>query len=96
MGLRRAMMIGLDGADPMMVKNLIAEGRLPNLEKLLKRGIATNNLDMLGVLPTITPPNWATLATGNYPRTHGITCFFKSYFGKNTRNYRIELGFSEN
>lgn len=82
MGLRRAMMIGLDGADPMMVKNLIAEGRLPNLEKLLKRGIATNNLDMLGVLPTITPPNWATLATGNYPRTHGITCFLNHTLGK--------------
>lgn len=27
---------------------------------------------MLGANPTITPPMWATLATGTYPMTHGI------------------------
>ena len=31
---------------------------------------------MLGAVPPITPPMWTTLATGAYPMTHGITCFF--------------------
>lgn len=82
MGLKRAMMIGLDGADPVVVKRLINEGRMPNLKKLLEEGVATEDLDMLGVFPTVTPPNWATLATGAYPRTHGITCFLNHTLGK--------------
>ena len=69
MSMKRAMMIGLDGADPVVCKRLVAEGRMPNLKKILEQGVATEKLNMMGVLPTITPPNWATLATGCYPRT---------------------------
>lgn len=75
MSLKRAMLLGLDGADPMVIKRMISEGRLPNMKKVMEQGAHTENLDMLGVFPTVTPPNWTTLATGNYPRTHGITCF---------------------
>ena len=32
---------------------------------------------MLGGQPTVTPPMWTTLATGAYPVTHGITCFWR-------------------
>lgn len=82
MSVKRAMMIGLDGADPVVCKRLVEEGRMPNLKKLLEKGVAREGLDMLGVLPTITPPNWATLATGAYPRTHGVTCFLNHTLGK--------------
>lgn len=82
MSKKRAMMIGLDGADPYVCKRLVAEGRMPNLKKLLEKGVAREGLDMMGVLPTITPPNWATLATGVYPRTHGVTCFLNHTLGK--------------
>ncbi|MGI1658283.1 MAG: alkaline phosphatase family protein [Desulfitobacterium sp.] len=82
MAKKRAMMLGLDGADPLLVKRMISEGKLPNMKKLLEQGIATENLDMLGVLPTITPPNWATLACGAYPATHGVTCFLNHTLGK--------------
>lgn len=82
MSKRRAMLLGLDGADPVVVKRMIAEGRLPNLKKIMDEGAHTENLDMLGVFPTVTPPNWTTLATGNYPITHGITCFQNSTEGR--------------
>jgi len=82
MSKKRAMMLGLDGADPVRVKKLIAEGRLPNMKRVLEMGAAAQDLDMLGVFPTVTPPNWTTLATGNYPRTHGITCYLNHTIGK--------------
>lgn len=88
MGNKRAMLLGLDGADPMVVKRMIVEGRLPNMQKIMEQGAHTENLDMLGVFPTVTPPNWTTLATGNYPRTHGITCFQNQTLGRS-------LGLSE-
>lgn len=79
---KRAMLIGLDGADPVVVKRLMDEGRLPAMKKVLDMGVATEHMDMLGVFPTVTPPNWTTIATGNYPRTHGITCFLNHTLGK--------------
>lgn len=82
MTLKRAMLLGLDGADPVVIKRMIAEGRLPNMQKIMEQGAHTENLDMMGVFPTVTPPNWTTLATGNYPRTHGITCFNNQTLGR--------------
>ena len=88
MGKKRAMLLGLDGADPVVIKRLMAEGRMPNLEKLLKEGTATEGINMMGVFPTVTPPNWTTLATGNWPKTHGITCYGNHTLGRS-------LGISE-
>ena len=64
MGLKRAMVIGLDAADPVQVKRLMAEGKMPNLKKLLESGVANENLAMIGCLPSVTPPNWTSIATG--------------------------------
>ncbi|MBS3970689.1 MAG: alkaline phosphatase family protein [Clostridia bacterium] len=73
---KKVMFLGLDGADPMLMKKYIDEGRLPNFKKLIEMGTTTEDLGMQGVLPTITPPNWCSLATGAFPNTHGITCFW--------------------
>jgi len=80
---KRAMMIGLDGADPFVVKKMLDQGRLPNFKKVLEEGTAHKSWTMIGALPSVTPPNWASLATGNWPRTHGITCYHNHTIGKN-------------
>lgn len=79
---KRAMMIGLDGADPFVIRRLISEGKLPNLKRVIEEGTANENLSMIGALPSVTPPNWCSLATGNWPRTHGITCYNNHTLGK--------------
>ena len=43
MGLKRAMVIGLDAADPVQVRRLIDEGKMPNLKKLLENGTANKS-----------------------------------------------------
>lgn len=78
---KKVMMLGLDGADPMLVAKYIKAGKLPNLKKVIEAGVTTTDLAMQGVLPAITPPNWATLATGAWPNTHGITCFWNHTLG---------------
>ena len=52
MSMKRAMMIGLDGADPVVCKRLVAEGRMPNLKKILEQGVATEKLNMICLLDT--------------------------------------------
>lgn len=81
MGLKRAMMIGLDGADPLVIKKMMKMGRLPNIKKVLEEGVSNPSLSMLGAFPSVTPPNWASIGTGNWPRTHGVTCYFNQTIG---------------
>ena len=89
MANKRAMMIGLDGADPLVVKRMIKEGRLPNLKKVLDNGVANDSLWMIGAFPSVTPPNWCSLATGNWPRTHGVTDFMNQTLGKDLQTCEL-------
>lgn len=73
---RKVMVIGLDGMDPDLTKRFVEEGKMPNTKKLIEQGAQKKNLHLLGAMPTITPAQWTTLATGAYPETHGITDFW--------------------
>lgn len=72
----KVMILGVDGFEPKTAKRLMDAGRMPALHEFVKRGSAREDLVLLGAVPTVTPPLWTTLATGAYPATHGITCFF--------------------
>lgn len=65
--------IGFDAPITKSLLKLMKEGLLPNLDDLRKNGVWAKNC--LVPHPTITPPNWTTIATGAYPGTHQITCF---------------------
>lgn len=65
--------LGMDGMDPRFTMKMLREGKMPNVQKLLDRGAANEDLIMLGGHPTITPPMWTTLACGCYAGVHGIT-----------------------
>ncbi|HVJ50018.1 alkaline phosphatase family protein [Desulfitobacterium sp.] len=59
MGEKRSLFLGIDGADPLLMSRFLDEGYLPNIKKFIESGTANKDLGMLGVQPTITPPNWA-------------------------------------
>jgi len=67
----KAMVIGIDSPIAARVYRWAREGKLPALKGLLERGVHAPNC--LVPLPTVTPPNWTTIATGAWPGTHGIT-----------------------
>jgi predicted AlkP superfamily phosphohydrolase/phosphomutase len=67
-----AILIGLDAVVASLFEKYLAEGMLPNAQELIKRGAYTR---AEAVFPGVTPINWATIATGAYPGTHGITDF---------------------
>lgn len=72
----KILVLGLDGMDPKLSKKFVDKGVMPNLKRLIKQGARREDLRMLGAMPTITPAQWTTLATGAYPETHGITDFW--------------------
>jgi len=74
---QKLLVLGVDGMDPKLSRKFMDEGIMPNLQKLLAKGSAREDMGHLGAMPTITPACWTTLATGAYPGTHGITCFWR-------------------
>jgi len=69
----KIVVIGLDAPIVKSLWKLIKEECLPNIKKLVDNGVWMENC--MVPHPTITPPNWTTIATGAYPGTHGITGF---------------------
>lgn len=74
---QKLLILGVDGMDPKLTRRLMDGGRMPNIKQYVDRGSARADLRQLGCLPTITPPCWTSLATGAYPGTHGITCYWR-------------------
>ena len=69
----RVMIIGLDGADLRDVERLSAEGRLPNLSRLMSAGVTAR----LETVANASPIIWTSVATGVMPEKHGIEFFRK-------------------
>ena len=76
----KIVVIGLDAPITKSLWRLVREDHLPNFKKLIENGVWAENC--LVPHPTITPPNWISIATGAYPGTHGITGFHLPFKGK--------------
>ncbi|MHB1132891.1 MAG: alkaline phosphatase family protein [Chloroflexota bacterium] len=69
----KVLFLGIDSPVASAIYKWAKEGKLPNLQKLIDRGVFCQN--GLVPFPTITPPNWTSIATGAWPGTHGVTDF---------------------
>ena len=69
---RRVIVLGFDGLDFSLTRDLMAQGRLPHFSKVAARGT-------FGALGTSTPPQspvaWSSFITGLDPGRHGIFDF---------------------
>ncbi|NJB67996.1 putative AlkP superfamily phosphohydrolase/phosphomutase [Desulfobaculum xiamenense] len=83
----KVMLIGLDCALPHMVERYVAEGYLPTIKKLIEKGTFATHC--MPPYPTVTPPNWATIGTGSFAGTHGVTDFHNHTAGTNPGNENI-------
>jgi len=68
----RTLLIGWDAADWRAIDPLLAEGKMPNLQKLIEGG-TKGNLATLN--PILSPMLWSSIATGKRPYKHGIHGF---------------------
>lgn len=71
---RRLLTIALDGATWDMLDGWIAEGKLPNLARLIAGGVSA---PLESTIPPITTVAWLTFATSKNPARHGVFDFFR-------------------
>lgn len=61
--------IGIDGLDVHSVDELGSQGKLPNLTRLIKRGVYS---EIRSIDPLVSPAIWTTIASGKNPEKHGV------------------------
>jgi predicted AlkP superfamily phosphohydrolase/phosphomutase len=65
----RILCLGLDGADDALVRDLVAQGKLPTLGRLMDEGAFGS---LRSTIPAMTPTAWSSFLTGLNPGEHGI------------------------
>jgi predicted AlkP superfamily phosphohydrolase/phosphomutase len=69
---KRVIVLGFDGLDYALTREMIAQGRLPNLARLAQSGSFT---PLGSSIPPQSPVAWSTFITGVDPGRHGIFDF---------------------
>jgi predicted AlkP superfamily phosphohydrolase/phosphomutase len=70
--MERTVVIGIDGADWRILRDLIERDLLPNIESLCSDG-AVGQLN--SIVPPVSPPAWNSIHTGCNPGKHGVFDF---------------------
>jgi len=86
--LKRMVILGLDGLDPVLADQWIAEGHLPNLKRLSEQGSYSR---LRTTYPSISPVAWSSFMTGVDPARHNIFDFLN----RDVRTYKPKLSSSE-
>ena len=76
---KRAALIGYDCLIPKRLEAMLAQGGLDNFRRFMAEG---SFIPEGYNLPTVTPPSWATICTGAYPRTHGVEDYYYYHEGR--------------
>ncbi|MEM6706254.1 MAG: alkaline phosphatase family protein [Acidobacteriota bacterium] len=81
--VKRLIVVGLDGQDPKLTEQFLAEGKLPNFQKLQESGCYSK---LKTTYPSISPVAWSSFSTGTNPGKHNIFDFLdrdlRSYLPK--------------
>jgi predicted AlkP superfamily phosphohydrolase/phosphomutase len=86
--VRRIVVVGLDGLDPVLTTQFMNQGLLPNFQTLKAEG---SFRPLQTTCPAISPVAWSTFATGVNPGKHRIFDFFT----RNPQNYLPVLSSTE-
>jgi len=71
----KVLVIGLDGGAWRVLDPLLAQGRMPNLGRLVQEGVRGG---LASTVPPITAPAWSSFLTGANPGRHGVFAFQRS------------------
>ena len=80
----KLLIVGLDAATLDLINPWVAEGKLPNIARLMSAGASGR---LASIVPPITPPAWTSFMTGKNPGKHGIFDFLETEPGTYSQRY---------
>ena len=72
--MEKVLLIGIDGADYKIIKELLDNNELKNLAKISENGQFSR---LISTIPPLSPAAWTSIFTGVPPHKHGILGFLK-------------------
>ena len=87
-GAVRVVVLGFDGLEPSLVKQYMAEGRMPNFSRLARQGVFH---ELRTTVPPQSPVAWASFITGAGPEKHGIADFIV----RDPKTYKLDLSLAD-
>ncbi len=75
----KVIVVGLDGATMDLIGPMVAEGKLPNISKIMKSGVASK---LYSTILPLSPTAWTSFASGKNAGKHGIYDFSKRVEGR--------------
>ena len=72
--IRRLIIVGFDGQDPKLTDRFMAEGKLPNFQRLAAEGCYHR---LQSTFPSVSPVAWSSFSTGTHPAKHNIYDFLE-------------------
>ena len=82
--VKKIVILGLDGLDPVLTEKFMAEGKLPNFAGLREKGCFK---PLATTIPAISPVAWSSFQTGSNPGKHNIFDFLT----RDKQNYQPRL-----
>ena len=76
---KKALFLGLDAAMPDLVKKFVAEGNMPNTEKLISQGVYSR---IENVFPTLTAAAWTGIVSGAGSGSNGVPSLMVKHPGE--------------
>src|SRR3954470_23306952 len=70
--IRRLIVVGFDGQDPVLTDRFMKAGDLPNFSRLAKSGSYRR---LRTTFPSVSPVAWSSFSTGTHPARHNIFDF---------------------
>lgn len=77
--MSKFILLGLDGACPDIINEMVEKGIAPNFKRLREMGCSGDNIPFPSA---VTPGNWTSITTGSKPATIGISDFMMHTPGK--------------
>ena len=71
-GVKKCVIIGLDGFDPELTQDFMDRGLLPNFQRLAVKGCHKR---LSTTIPALSPVAWSSFQTGTNPGKHGVFDF---------------------
>lgn len=81
---QKCIVIGIDGATFKIIEPLALKGKLPNISRLMTKGVRCN---LRSGKPRISPSIWTSIITGKNPGKHGIYDFVRNDYSNRGHSF---------
>lgn len=89
---KKVLFLGLDAAMPDLIKKFVSEGNMPNIKRLMSRGIFTR---IETVFPPLTAAAWTAIVSGAGAGTNGVPSLMVKHAGEELDHWHTSFDKNE-